>query len=118
MHINSPRGLHRPARHFSRTWWGISILLLVCAFIGAGITTLLPRAFTVQASGGATLKLSPTSAPYTNRDDQDPIAVDGTNFGASETVKVYWNYTGPGTGTLEATTTTDATGKFSTGFYV
>ena len=31
---------------------------------------------------------------------------------------MYWNYTGPGTGTLEATTTTDATGKFSTGFYV
>jgi outer membrane protein assembly factor BamB len=94
------------------------MLMLVCAIIGAGITALLPRAFSAHASGGATLTLNPTSAPYTNRDDQNPIVVNGKNFGANETVKVYWNYTGPGTGTLEATTTTDATGTFSTNFYI
>src|SRR5205807_366282 len=58
----------------------------------------------------------PTSGAYTDRDDQAPISVHGTNYGVNENVKIYWNYTGPGSGILETTTTTTAKGTFGASF--
>ena len=41
------------------------------------------------------------------------LILTGNAFGANEIVKIYWNYTGPGKGTLLATATGDTTGSFS-----
>ena len=62
-------------------------------------------------AASATLQISPTSKHYSPL--YSVITVQGANYGANETVNVYWNYTGPGTGTLETTATTDSTGAFS-----
>lgn len=94
----------------------ISLLaLLVIVAAGIGGVFALPHPHAAQAAG-ATLTVGPTSGPYTNRDDQAPINVYGSHYGANETVKVYWNYTGPNTGTLVDTVTANSKGNFTTNF--
>lgn len=88
---------------------GVTFVVLILAFVlGAAITTL-PRNFAAHAAS-ATLTISPSGRSYNPPDSL--IGVTGANFGAHETVNVYWNYTGPGTGTLEGSPTTTATGGF------
>src|SRR3989440_3595604 len=43
------------------------------------------------------------------------LTISGKAFGAGEIVKLYWNYTGPGTGTLLTTATGNSTGSFTVG---
>lgn len=94
----------------------ISLLaLLVVVTAGIGGILSFPRPYAAQATG-ATLTVSPTSGPYTDRDDQAPINVYGSHYGANETVKIYWNYSGPKTGTLVATVTANSKGGFTTNF--
>ena len=68
----------------------------------------------VSSAASATITVSPSSERYSPI--YSVITVQGANFAASEPVKVYWNYTGPGTGTLEVTVNADSTGAFSTQF--
>ncbi len=42
------------------------------------------------------------------------LYIFGNAFGANETVNIYWNYTGPGTGTLLTTAVGNTTGSFKT----
>src|SRR5258708_16022471 len=75
---------------------------------------VIPRnLFSVHASGGPSIILVPKKANYKA---QSGIVVKGNGFGATESVKIYWNYTGPGTGTYEITANADGTGTFSTKF--
>lgn len=92
---------------------GVTFVVLMLAFVlGAAITTL-PRNFAAHAAS-ATLTISPSGRSYNPPDSL--IGVTGANYGAHETVKVYWNYTGPGTGTLEGSPTTTASGGFTIHF--
>ncbi len=90
----------------------IVLITMTLAFIVGAVLVTLPNYLAAHAVN-PTLTVTPASGYYGSR---VKIKVQGANFGANETVKVYWNYTGPGTGTLEATVTTDATGVFSTKF--
>lgn len=102
-------------RHLFQKRRGIPLLMLLLALIIASVSAIFSVRLAAHAAN-PTLTVTPTSGAYTNRDDQVPIMVNGTNFGASETVNVYWNYTGPGTGILEASATSDAGGNFSASF--
>lgn len=89
----------------------LSTLALVLLLAGSlpglpGFTTLGHAAHATSP----TIVLSPTSARYSPL--YSSIFVQGTNFAANETVNIYWNYTGPGKGTFETSSTTDATGSF------
>jgi outer membrane protein assembly factor BamB len=90
--------------------WYISLLMLALAFVAAGVFIVVPRLQSAHAAG-ATLTVSPKSIVYAA---SSVISVKGSQYAASESVKIYWNYTGPGTGTLETTATADATGAFTT----
>lgn len=76
---------------------------------------MLSQSAYVRAAS-ATISVSPTSGAYTNRDDQVPITIHGTNYSAKETVNIYWDYQGPGTGILEVTASASAKGAFTTSF--
>lgn len=98
---------HRPGM---RGRWYVSMLMLALAFVAAGVFIVVPRLQNAHAAG-ATLNVSPKSVVYAA---SSAILVKGSQYAASESVKIYWNYTGPGTGTLETTATADPTGAFST----
>ena len=111
-----------PAR-LTKQWFNsrrnIVIVVLTLAFILGGISTRFSFyrvANAAKATGAATIVVSPTSGSYSTRNDQVPISVEGTNYTANEIITVYWNYTGPNTGTLVATTTADGSGAFTTSF--
>src|SRR5947209_19222511 len=70
----------------------ISIALLTLCLCIAGVIGALPHANVAHAVGTPTVTISPTASAYSYRDDQNPITVHGTHFGANETIKVYWNY--------------------------
>lgn len=99
-------------------------VILVVAFtfiMGGAIGALFPfmiSTYTAHAMNSfqATIKVNPTSGAYSIRNDQVPITVTGSHYTANETVQVYWNYTGPSTGTLVATATADIKGAFSVSF--
>src|SRR5947209_2460029 len=91
-----------------------AITLLALAVVVAGALLMLPRNRAARAAG-ATLYVVPKSGSYSA---QSAIFVQASHYGASESVKVYWNYTGPGTGTQVATGTADATGSFSLKFAI
>lgn len=91
---------------------GFAFLILTCTLILTCITLILPHLPAAHASN-PTLQVVPSSSSYPRQ-----IRVTGTNYGSVEKVAVYWNYSGPGTGTLEKTATTDSTGTFSVLFYV
>src|SRR5436305_4435450 len=88
----------------------VTFVVLILAFVlGAAITTL-PRNFATHAAS-ATLTISPTGRSYNPPDSL--VGVTGANYDAHETVNLYWNYTGPGTGTLEGSPTANASGGFT-----
>lgn len=93
-----------------RSRWYISMLMLTLAFAAAGVFIVVPRLQSAHAAG-ATLTVSPKSVVYAA---STTIAVKGSQYAASESVQIYWNYTGPGTGTLETTVLANATGAFTT----
>ncbi len=101
----------RPARRFAERLMigGITFLsVLFALMLGvAGSLTLLPHQGQQNAyAAGATLTGNPLgSGPGTQ------LTLKGKGFGASETVKIYWNYTGPGTGTLLTTSTSNSNGS-------
>ena len=100
--------------YFSKRQWAIAIAVMILAFLLGGMLVVIPRnLFSVRASGGPSITLVPKKANYKA---QSGIVVKGNGFGATESVKIYWNYTGPGTGTYEITASADGTGTFSTKF--
>src|SRR5207244_2698348 len=106
-----------PAQRYFRNEWCIPILILALSLVVSGIIIVLPLPHPQSAhASNATLTVSPIKGAYTNRSDQTPITVQGTLYMPNEVVKVYWNYTGPGTGNLEATATANAKGNFSVDF--
>src|ERR1700693_270102 len=99
-----------PYRFSSRA---ITMLVLTFALVAAGALVVFPR-FQAAHASGATLTVVPKSANYSA---QTALVAKGQHFAASEVVKIYWNYTGPGTGTLEATATANVSkGSFTAGF--
>lgn len=103
-----------PTQRIFKDVISLALLVLITTIIVAGVV-ILPRTFPAHAAG-ATLTVTPTAQHYSNSLDAPPLKIHGTNYGANETVNVYWNYTGPGTGTLEATGIADATGTFNAQF--
>ena len=86
------------------------MLMLTLAFVAAGVFIVVPRLQSAHAAG-ATLTVSPKSVVYAA---STVISVKGTLYAASESVQIFWNYTGPGTGTLETTATASPAGAFTT----
>ncbi len=97
-------------QYLTRRWSLLAIAWLTMAFITAGIIVTLPHNRAAHATG-ATISISPSSRNYVPPDSY--IAVTGSQFTASETVNIYWNYTGPGTGTLEGSPMASGTGGFT-----
>jgi outer membrane protein assembly factor BamB len=85
------------------------LLTLTIVLIFAGAFVGLSHSYSAHAAG-PTLTLHPTSSNYSPPDSR--VVVQGNRFSSDETVKVYWNYTGQGSGTLEAAATTDGSGTF------
>jgi outer membrane protein assembly factor BamB len=90
---------------------GITFLTVIFAFILGGAVSLLLVPHQVQQSvlaANSTLTGNPlASGPGTQ------LTLSGKGFGASETVQIYWNYTGPGTGTLLTSTVSKSNGSFT-----
>lgn len=107
----------RPSGTFSqyllRKRWGITFLLVTLAMVIAGTMFGLTYRQPVHASG-ATLQVIPKAEAFT----KIPLTVQGSGYSPGETVNIYWNYTGPGTGTLEKTVASSGTGSFSTSFRI
>src|SRR5437588_6015687 len=103
-------------QYFFKKVGAIALTMVALAIVTASVIIVLPHAQPIYAAGNPTLTLNPTSGAYTDRDDQQPISVHGTNYGVNESVNIYWNYTGPGSGILETTTTTNAKGTFGASF--
>jgi outer membrane protein assembly factor BamB len=97
---------------FFKKQWVIALTVITFAFLLGGSLVLLPHNIMARASG-ASIIVTPQSSAYSN---QKSIKVQGTNYAANESVNIYWNYTGPGTGILEITVAASATGAFSTRF--
>jgi outer membrane protein assembly factor BamB len=113
--MNEQSHIHNAHPRFSGKSWTITILALTLAIVIAGVLVTVPH-FQAAHASGATLTVVPKSASYSA---QTGIVVKGQHFAAGEPVKIYWNYTGPATGTLVATATANATkGAFTTSFPV
>ncbi|HET7639464.1 MAG TPA: hypothetical protein VFK47_12085, partial [Ktedonobacteraceae bacterium] len=97
-------------QHLTRRWGLLAIAWLTIAFVVAGIIVAIPHNEAARAAGAA-ISISPTSRNYAPPDSL--IAVKGSQFTANETVAIYWNYTGPGTGTLEGSPKALGTGGFT-----
>jgi outer membrane protein assembly factor BamB len=78
----------------------------------AGALLYIPRAHAASALP-ARINIVPKAGAYS---PHQSIKVSGFNYAANEQVKIYWDYNGPGTGTLKVTVTTDSTGAFNTSF--
>ena len=87
--------------------------MLALAIIGGATLVVLPLARHAHASGGVKLTVTPASGAYSA---WTQITVTGQNYAPSESVNIYWNYTGPGTGIAVATATADGSGNFTTSF--
>lgn len=61
----------------------------------------------------ARINIVPKAGAYS---PHQSIKVTGFNFATNEQVKIYWDYNGPGTGTLKVTVAADGAGSFSTSF--
>ncbi|HEY6542857.1 MAG TPA: PQQ-binding-like beta-propeller repeat protein [Ktedonobacteraceae bacterium] len=90
-------------------WKGFTFAALILTFVAAGVFIGLPHNFAAHAAS-ATITISPTGRNYAPPDSL--IGVTGSGYSANETVNVYWNYTGPGTGTLEGSPKASASGDF------
>ncbi len=96
---------------FSKKWRGIALLALILVCIATEVTNAIPLNHIVYAVSPS-LTISPTSTVY----KFSSIRIKGFHYAVDEIVNVYWNYSGPGTGILKTSTTTDATGAFFTKF--
>lgn len=88
------------------TFLTVALALLVAV---AGSLILLPHQGQrgALAATAASITLNPLGGgPGTQ------VAVGAKGFGASENVNIYWNYTGPGTGTLLTSVTSKSNGSF------
>jgi outer membrane protein assembly factor BamB len=90
----------------------IAVAVFTMVFIATSTIMALPRHNNAYADG-ALLILTPPSAAYASG---GKIKVQGSGYASNESVQIYWNHTGPGTGILETTTTANATGVFSASF--
>src|SRR5581483_1393823 len=108
-----PRQSDTFGQRLLRKRWGITFLALTLVMVIAGTTFGLTYRQSAHAAG-ATLQVSPKGEAFT----KIPISVQGSGYGASEAVNIYWNYTGPGTGTLMKTVNSDGAGSFSTSFRI
>src|SRR5438132_453045 len=88
-------------QYFFNKKGALAVTMLALALVVASVSIALPHSHPTYAAGSPTFTVTPTSGAYTDRDDQAPISVHGTNYGVNESVKIYWNYTGPGSGILE-----------------
>ena len=100
------------SRFFSKKQWTITIVTMTLACVLGGMLVVIPRNFTAHAAG-ATIYVVPKSGSFAF---QSAIFVQGSHYAAGEPVQIYWNYTGPSTGTLVASATADATGSFGLKF--
>jgi len=82
------------------------IASVVAAILG------VPRDYDVHAAGPSII-IYPKEAAYS---PHTSIHIKGYRYAPNENVNIYWNYHGPGTGTLEVTVLTDSTGSFATSF--
>src|ERR1700724_2153102 len=87
-------------KQFSMKQCMIALSVVLLAFIVGGALVTLPRNLTAHAAFPPHILVLPVSANYSA---QSSIRVGGSYFGHNEHVTVYWDYKGPGTGTLEAT---------------
>ena len=110
--MDERQALRRPFRPYSGRKIGIAVISFTFAFALASAILVAPNIHFARAAG-ATLTVSPSSGPYSAWNEE---TANGTGYGAQETVNIYWNYTGPGTGTQVATATTDTSGSFSASF--
>ncbi len=87
----------------------ISLLTVALALLmgAAGSLILLPHQ--EQRDAFAATAASLTGAPLGGGPGTQ-VALTGKGFAASENVKIYWNYTGPGTGTLLTSVTSNSSG--------
>jgi hypothetical protein len=107
------RHIHKlDSQHVFRKYLWYAILFLMLTFSITGALIYIPRAHAAPALP-ARINIIPKSGAYS---PQQSIKVLSFNFAANEQVKVYWDYNGPGTGTLKVTVTADGTGSFSTSF--
>lgn len=102
--------------HLLRRKRANAILALTLTVVVAGVIAALPQYIRPVHAAGATLTV-PTTYHYSNSIDAPPIKVVGANYGANETVKIYWNCTSSCTGTPVTTATTNATGSFTAYFF-
>ena len=100
-------------KQFSRKQWLIALCTIALAFTLGGALVILPQNFAARAANAPRILVSPKSVSYSHNIS---IFVKGYFFGANENVNVYFNYTGPGTGILEATIQSGLNGQFSAQF--
>ena len=97
------------ARNLLGKWKGFTFSALILAFVIAGVIIGLPH--NAARAAGAAITVAPSSRSYNPPDSL--IGVTGSGYGANEIVNIYWNYTGPGTGILEGSPKTTASGGFT-----
>jgi outer membrane protein assembly factor BamB len=100
------------ARHLFTKYLWHAILFLMLTLSIAGSFIAFPHAHAAPTLPPR-INIVPKAGAYS---PHQSIKVSGFNFAAKEQVKIFWNYTGPGTGTLEVTVTTDSNGSFTTSF--
>src|ERR1700716_657595 len=96
------------ARHFSRKRGGIAFLALALAIIVLGVFSALP-AHNAAHAANTKLDAKPLAGGPGTR-----LALSGSGFGSKEVVNIYWNYTGPSTGTLLGNVNSGSNGGFKT----
>jgi len=91
------------------------LIIVMLAFILGSAAVIIPGNLIARASTTASITVTPKSVAYSN---QRSITVNGINYTANEIVKIYWNYNGVGTGTLETQVTASASGSFTARFKI
>ena len=86
------------------------LMIVVACIVTSTLIFQLPQG--IAHATGAAISIKPTLSAYANK----PITVSGTAYLAHETVQVYWNYSGLGTGTLETSIVSSAKGAFTARF--
>ena len=88
------------------------VIIFFLAFVLTSFFLNWPGGRAAHAAG-PTLTIYPSSGAYSA---WNKISATGANYKPLETVNVYWNFKGPGSGTLVATATTSSAGAFNVSF--